>query len=103
MDDQGTVSTSTTERDGNSTYVYKSIPTLSKVELDNSSTIANGQVLDLYSMRVAAPSAGDINVKQLKFDLAWSDGGTDDEPELESLKFYKDGTDITDSVTIVGR
>ncbi|MBI3337268.1 MAG: hypothetical protein HY005_01425 [Candidatus Staskawiczbacteria bacterium] len=101
MDEQGTVSTSTTERDGNSTYVYRSVPTLSKVELDNSGTIANGQVLDLYSMKVAAPVAGDISVKQLKFDVAWSDGGTDDELELESFKFYKDGVDITASVSIV--
>ncbi|OGZ63428.1 MAG: hypothetical protein A3C58_02325 [Candidatus Staskawiczbacteria bacterium RIFCSPHIGHO2_02_FULL_34_10] len=101
MDDQGTVSTSTTERDGNSTYVYRSVPTLSKVELDNSSIVANGAVINLFSMKVAAPSAGDINVKQLKFDVNWSDGGTADVLELEALKFYKDGTDITASVSIV--
>ena len=100
QDPDGAISTIDADTDGNSTYVYRTIPTLSKVEIDNSGTISNGAVYDLFSMKVAAPSAGPIYVKQLKFDVAWSDGGTDDELTLESMKFFKDGVDITASVTI---
>jgi len=101
QDPDGVVSTIDADTDGNSTYVYKTVPTLSKVEIDNSGVIANGATYDLFKMKVAAPSQGEINIKQLKFDVAWSDGGTADELTLESMKFFKDGVDITDSVAIV--
>jgi hypothetical protein len=112
MNPQGTITTSiddatnANQKDANSTYVYRTIPTLSKVELTNG-TIANGQTLDLYKFTVAAPSYtvngttyGDIHIKQFKVDVSWSDAGTVDQLELESIKLFKDGVDITDIVTI---
>lgn len=100
QDPNGTVTTdSTTTREANRTIVYRAVPTISQVDLVNN-TIANGQVLDLYKFKVTAPLQGEINIKQFKLDLAWSDGGTADTPELESLLLLKDGVDITSSVTI---
>ncbi len=112
MDTQGAV-TETTDSTGNlyeanSSYVYRTVPTLSKVVLAGSHSIANGQTLDLYKFKVTAPSYtvgdttyGDIHIKQFKVDVSWSEGGgTADQLELESIKLFKDGVDITDLVTI---
>ena len=98
-DPNGTVSTIDADTDGNSTYVYKSVPKLTKVELTNNA-IANGQVVDFYSFKVTAPTQGDVNVKQFKIDVSWSDINTQN-LEIESVKLLKDGVDITNSVTIM--
>ena len=112
MSPQGSVTTTTdagttSTYNANSTYVYRTVPTLAKVDLNNSGSIANGQVLDLYKFTVTAPSYtvagttyGDVHVKQFKLNLSWSDAGEPDELELNTLKLYKDGVDITSSVTI---
>ena len=99
-DPDGTVSTIDEDTDGNSTYVYKAIPKLEKVELTNSA-IFNGQVVDLYSFKVTAPSQGSVSIKQFKLDLSWSDVNTQ-VLELESLKLFKNGVDITTSVLLHG-
>jgi len=85
---------------GNSVYVYKSIPTVSIVDLTNSD-LSNGNVQELYKFTVAAASNGAVALKQVKLAVTWSDGGTVDTLEVESLKFFKNGTDISSSVTIV--
>ncbi|MEK7615397.1 MAG: hypothetical protein AAB431_03370, partial [Patescibacteria group bacterium] len=79
---------------GNSQYVFASIPTISAVDLTNS-TLVNGQATDLYKFTVAASSSGSISLKQFKLTTTWSDGGTADTLEVESLKLYKNGSDIT--------
>ena len=104
MDPEGTVATITDSTgdlyEANSTYVYRTVPTLSKVDL-SSSTLVNGAVKDLFSFKVTAPAQGDVYIKQFNVDVAWSDGGgNDDTLEIESLKLYKDGVDITTSVTL---
>ncbi|OGZ72548.1 MAG: hypothetical protein A2908_01600 [Candidatus Staskawiczbacteria bacterium RIFCSPLOWO2_01_FULL_38_12b] len=103
MNNQGTVSTVTDSTgdlyEGNSTYVFKAVPTISQVDLTNSA-IFNGQVVDLYRFKVAAPTQGDVNVKQFKLALSWSDVN-DQALEIESIKLLKDGVDITASVSIV--
>lgn len=107
MDPQGAVltiaDTAGTTYKGNATYVYRAIPTITKNVLSGT-TLTNGAAQDLFSMKVAAPSQSDIAMKQFKVDVNWSDGGDatpDDTLELESLKLYKDGVDITTSVNIV--
>ncbi len=104
MDPQGAVLTITDTGNtykGNSTYVYKAVPTITKVALSGT-TITNGSAQDLFKFTVAAPSQGDINIKQFKVDLAWSDGeGGTDALELNAIKLFKDGVDITTSVTTV--
>ncbi|MBI2475246.1 hypothetical protein HYV69_02345 [Candidatus Uhrbacteria bacterium] len=84
---------------GNSQYVFASIPTLSAVDLTNS-TLVNGQAQDMYKFTLTA-SGGSVALKQFKLTTAWSDGGTGDTLEVESLKIYKNGSDITSSTTIV--
>ncbi len=85
----------------NTTLVYKSVPTFAAVNLTNSALI-NGQPTDLYKFTVTAPSNGPIHMKQFKINVNWSDGeGSTDNLELESLKLYENGVDITSTVAIV--
>ncbi len=84
---------------GKSLYVFKSIPTVSQTDLTNS-TLVNGQATDLYKFTVTANANGSIGLKQFKLTTAWSDGGSTDTLEVESLKLYKNGSDITASVVI---
>jgi hypothetical protein len=83
----------------NSTIVYRSIPVLSQVDLTNSA-IANGAEIDLYKFKVTAPSQGDVNIKQFKLAVTWTDGGTPDTQEVSDIKLLADGVNINDSVTI---
>lgn len=82
---------------GNEVYVYKTIPTITQVDLDNDS-ISNGATTDIYKFTVSANSNGAVSLKQIRFPISWTDGATGDTLEVESLKFYKDGSDITTSV-----
>ncbi len=100
---QGDPKIDETPRPGNSTYVYRSIPTLSRIDFNNTAPLVNGVVQDLYRFTVAAPYQGDVYIKQFKLDLNWSDNGTDNNLELESLKVLKNGVDITGTVFIVER
>jgi hypothetical protein len=89
-----------TDRQGNELYVFKSIPTVNHVDLTNS-TLVNGQEMDLYKFTVTAGSQGAIALKQFKLNTSWTDGGTVDTLEIDSMKLYKNGTNITSNVTIV--
>jgi hypothetical protein len=104
-DSQGTETTETSGTafssvNGNIQYVFASVPTITAVDLTNS-TLVNGQAVDLYKFTVSAASNGNVALKQFKLSTSWSDGGTADTLEVESLKLYKNGSDITSSVTIV--
>jgi hypothetical protein len=99
-DSQGAETTNSTDRTANEVRVYKTVPTLSLVDQSNS-TLVNGTTEDLYSFTVTAAANGSVAVKQFKLTVAWSDGGTADTLEVESLKLYKNGSNITSSVTMV--
>jgi len=99
-DSQGSETTTTaTDVNGNNIYVYRSIPTLAAGTITGS-TLNNSQETYLYDFTVTADSNGDVALKQLKFNLAWSDAGTSDTLQLASLRFYRDSTDLTDLVAI---
>ena len=83
----------------NSTIVYRSVPVLAKVAL-TSSNIINGAAMDLYKFTVTAPAAGPVHMKQFKLNVNWSEAGTADALELESLKLFENGVDITSTVSI---
>lgn len=99
-DSQGTETEDTNTRTSNSTIVYKAIPTLTQVDLNNSSYVSNGGEQDLYKFTVAAPAQGNVNMKQFKLAVTWNDGGTTSIMTLHTLKLLKDGVDVTASVTI---
>ncbi len=82
------------DRQGNAMFVYKSIPTVNLVDLTNS-TVINGQATDLYKFTVTAGSNGSVALKQFKLNVSWSDGGTADSMEIESMKLYKNGSNVT--------
>ncbi|MBI2573822.1 MAG: hypothetical protein HYV78_00275, partial [Candidatus Wildermuthbacteria bacterium] len=88
-----------TEAAGNNLFVYRSIPTATFVDTSNT-TLVNGSPTNLYKFKVAADAKGDVSMKQVKLNIAWSDGGTADSLELESFKFFRGSQDITSLVTI---
>jgi len=104
-DDSPEESSNTTDQSndpaGNALYVYKSIPTFTYSALSGS-TFINGSQTDIYEFKVAADSKGAIGIKQIKASITWDDGGDGDSDtlELESFKFFRDGTDITNYVTM---
>lgn len=99
-DSQGSVSTETTDRDGNEVRVYNSIPTFNAVDLTNS-TLVNGQSRDLFKFTVTASANGPIALKQLRLPITWTDGEGADDLEVESWKLYKNGSDVSTSSSAV--
>lgn len=108
-DSQGALYTTaagyTTDRTANEIRVFKSIPTVTAVDLTNS-TVVNGQAIDIYKFTVTAGSNGSIALKQLALPVTFSDGlGSGDTDgsntiEMESFKLYKNGSDITSTVLL---
>ncbi len=89
-----------TEPAGQDIIVYKSIPTVSFVDVTNSKLV-NGSPVDLYKFTVTASSQGPLRLKQVKLPIAWTDGsGAGDTLELESFKLIENGSDITSEVVI---
>jgi hypothetical protein len=86
---------------GNSLYVYRSIPTVTHVDLTNS-TVINGSPIELYKFTVSASDSASLAIKQFRFtaDLADTGTGNDVAMEMENWKFYKNGSEITSSVNI---
>jgi hypothetical protein len=98
-DSQGVEATDGTDRAGNEIRVYQSIPTVTHVDLTNS-TIVNGQAIDMYKFTITAASNGPVSLKQLRFPITWTDVETDT-LEVESWKLYKNGTDVSTSSSAV--
>lgn len=90
---QGTVSYSTSDKAANGIRVMKSVPVVSLVDLTNA-TLSNGVETELYKFSVTA-NGGDVALKQFKLAVNWSDGQTLDSMEIESLKLYKNGSEVT--------
>lgn len=100
QDSAGSVSTYTTDTNANELYVYKTIPTISRNNL--AGTLVNGTEMDLYSFTVSASSSGPVSIKQLSFPIGWTDNvGTANTLEIESMKLYENGVDVTASVNIL--
>lgn len=83
---------------GNAQYIYKAIPTVTQIDLTNS-TIVNGQAIDLYKFTVSA-SGGSVALKQLKFPISFTDVDADT-LEVDTLKLYKNGQDVSTNSTAV--
>lgn len=64
-------------------------------------TIVNGQATDVYKFTVSASASGAVALKQFQLPVSWTDGGGGlDTLELESIKLFEDGVDISGSVVI---
>ena len=79
-------------------YVYKSIPTFTYIDLGDNLKLYNGNSTKLYSFKVAADSAGDVSLKQVKFALNWDDNNTSD-LYLENWKLKRGNIDLTGADT----
>lgn len=99
-DSQGVETTDATDRAGNEMYVFKTVPTVASVDLSNTSALVNGSAQDLYKFTVSAPAQGPVALKQFYLTTTWGDGGTADTLEVESLKLFEDGVDVTSNVVI---
>ena len=106
MDSAGSITTPTTDINGNELYVYKAIPTVAQQTVDTTTKIVNGSQRDLYKFTITAPSAtvspNGITVKQFRLKTTWNDGGAaGDALKVDSFKVLVDGSDVTTSdVTI---
>ncbi|MDD4994906.1 MAG: hypothetical protein PHW53_00295 [Patescibacteria group bacterium] len=78
---------------GNPMVIRKTKLTFAKQALASSS-LANGTI-ELYKTKVTADSAGDAGVAKLTFEFTKSGAFT-----VDTLKWFQDGTDISDLVTI---
>lgn len=79
--------------------VFRTIPTVAAVDLTNT-TLVNGAAVDLYKFTVSPDAKGSLALKQIKLPISWSDGGTADTLEIESLKLYLNGVDYSSAVTM---
>ncbi len=84
---------------GNEMYVFKTIPTVSKLATGESSTSPSG-TKQVYRWSVAADAAGDVSVKQFRINMTWTDAGSASTLTLGNFNLYEDGVEITDKVTI---
>ncbi|MSU54412.1 MAG: peptidoglycan-binding protein [Candidatus Staskawiczbacteria bacterium] len=99
---QGTESEPTASRTANYTYVYKSVPTFTAGSVSGQGTfLTSGSTTDLYKFSVKADAKGPVSLKQLKFAVTITDGGTGSSPILDRFSFFRGGTNITTSVAVI--
>lgn len=99
-DSNGVEATSGTDRAANTMYVFRAIPTVTKGTVTKSD-IVNGTQYDLYNVAISASAQGPVYLKQLSFTTTWNDNATTaDTLEVEQLKLFENGVDITDRVVI---
>lgn len=99
-DSNGVEATSGTDRAANTMYVFRAIPTVTKGTVTKSD-IVNGTQYDLYNAAISASAQGPVYLKQLSFTTTWNDNATTaDTLEVEQVKLFENGVDITDRVVI---
>ena len=95
--------TITTDAAGQEIRAYKAIPTVTSVDLTNS-TLINGQPTPLYSFKVTASSNGPVALKQVRFPLSWTDGGgAGDALTMDHMTLLRNGQTFTSSVHMLGQ
>jgi len=100
-DSSGVQTNDLNDRVAKDIYVFKSIPTFTKVDVgDQSTNLGNGSTTTLYKFSVGASSQGEVDLKQLKFTITPtnSSGGTAN--TLSNFQFFRGSTDRTAYVTI---
>lgn len=100
LDDNQFNTTSALNVTGNQVVAYKAYPTFSYV--NPGSVLVNGAENDLFSFKVRA-NGGSVALKQLRFGLLVTDnvGTANNSYDLESFKFYRGTTNLTDTVLIL--
>lgn len=99
---QGTESLPAADKAANYTYVYKTVPTFTAGTITGQGTmLTSGSVTELYKFSVKADAKGPVALKQLKFAITITDGGTASAPTINTMSFFRVGTNITTSVAIV--
>ncbi|MFA5270103.1 MAG: hypothetical protein WC400_00595 [Patescibacteria group bacterium] len=95
-------STGTTNRDGNTMYMYNSAPTVVAANSSGSGTIVPGGAVDLYKFKVTADPAGAVAVKRFTLSVFITDASTTtaSTADLGGFTFLRDGTDITSTAQI---
>ena len=100
-DSQGTESEPTANRTANYIYIYKTVPTFTASTITGQgANLVSGSAVEIYKLSVAANTQGSIALKQLKFAVAITDGGTESNPTINAMSFFRGSTNITSSVHI---
>lgn len=98
---QGTESEPTASRTANYTYVYKTVPTFTAIPVTGQGgALISGSQVDLYRFSVKADAKGDVALKQIKFAVDITDGGTGSTPTLDTFQFFRGATNLSSSVAI---
>jgi len=95
--DSGQSRESTADPAAAAQYVYAAIPLFTQGIV--SATLTNAIDNELYKF-IVTPQGGAVALKQLKFTIVLTDGGTDDTLTLGTLKLYRGSTDISADVDI---
>lgn len=97
----GTESYVSDDRTGHHVFVYNTYPIVKAVALGTTS-ITNTASQDIYKFKISPSAGGTIGVKQMKFDLIWTNEGpvVAGNLQLSALKLYRDGSDISSLVDI---
>jgi hypothetical protein len=82
--------------EGKDIYVYKSVPTVEKIDL--AGDFSNGSTLELYEFELTAGDGGGVGLYQFVYDLNWSTA-TGNSMELSDLKLYE-GSNEHDEYTL---
>jgi len=86
------------EPKGNHLYVYKSIPSFTCLDI-NESKIYNSTSNNLYSFKVKADYAGPVSIKQMKFALTWDDNNNST-LALDTFRLKRDSQEVADEVDV---
>jgi len=101
---QGTEEQPTTNRTANYIYAYKSVPTFTNVVVSGQGgNLTSGAPVSLMNFKVKADAKGPVSLKQIRFNVNITDGGTGSAPTLNTFTFFRGSTNITNSVAIIDK
>lgn len=83
----------------NDSHVYKSFPTVTGVATPVL-PINVGASVGLYSWCITADPSGDVSVKQIELAIVWNDNSNDSQLGLRDFHLFKNGVDITSTLSI---
>jgi hypothetical protein len=102
---QGTESIPATNKTANYTYAYKTVPTFTNVTVSGQGgNLISGSPVSLMTFKVAADAKGPVSLKQIRFNVNITDGGTGSAPTMNTFSFFRGSTNLTtSSVAIIGK
>jgi len=83
---------------GNDLYVFKSVPTVALSALTSSEVNglpSSSTEIPIYRFTVTAPAAGEVDLKQMKFDIVMTNSSSGAADTMTGFKIYRNGSNVT--------